>query len=123
MEENLNINNYIEFINKIFKRNNEPIEQLQRIFDNHPTMFFIKEVCDYINTKLREFGYQLNMDYLNKESNIYYSCGRSNSRGCSKPSRGCSSRRTGGCSGSRRDRDDDDYERCMPLFIAYGSAM
>ena len=36
--------NYIEFVDKIFERSDDPVEQLERMFDNHPLLFFIKEV-------------------------------------------------------------------------------
>ena len=105
--------NYIEFIDKIFERATDPIEQIKRIFDNNPIIFSIKEVCDHINKRLREFGYQLNMDYVEKANNIHYSC-RSGSRGCSGGSRGCSGG-SRGCSGGSHHEYDDDFERIISM--------
>ena len=58
--------NYIEFVDKIFERSDDPVEQLERMFDNHPLLFFIKEVYDHINVKLKKLGYQLNKEYVEK---------------------------------------------------------
>jgi len=86
---------YIEFVDKIFERSTDPVEQLERMFDNHPLIFFIKEVCEHINEKLKVLGYKLNMNYIKEIENIDFSCG-------SKPS-GCGSSSSGGC-GSRKRR-------------------
>ena len=79
MKENTN---YINFIDKIFERASNPIEQLQRIFENHPLMFLAKEACEHINEKLKELGYQLNMTHIAELNNIYYSCGSRSERSC-----------------------------------------
>jgi len=124
MEENKEINKYIEFIDKIFERATDPIEQLQRIFENHPLIFFIKEVCNHINERLVKVGYKLNMDYIKEVKNIHYSCSNDTRNGCSRGKNGCGTGR-GSCSDYRR-RNDDDYMRMSSdkeygLFIALES--
>jgi hypothetical protein len=124
MKENTD---YIGFVDKIFERAENPLGQIQRIFENHPLMFLLKEVCDHINEKIRGLGYQLDMNRIAELNNFYYSCGSrsGSSSGCSSRSRSrdlpCSEKNKYVPCGTPRNRRDRNrgYDR-FSNEIEYG---
>lgn len=105
---------YKTFIDFIFERAENPLKELQKIFDIHPIFFMNDECVEYINGKLDQRGYTLNDECINEVKNVFFSCsyGRTSSSpsygpcnsgggawsGCSHVTRGGSSYGGGGCS-------------------------
>ncbi len=63
-----------EFIDRLFKRSKEPLEELKKIYNIHPAFFAYNGCIDYINTYLKLFGYELNPKIVSKLKGITYSC-------------------------------------------------
>ena len=71
---NNNIKKMQEFIDKIFKRSKEPLEELKRIYNIHPIFFACEGCVEYINNYLKVFGYTLNPEALSMLNGPLFSC-------------------------------------------------
>ena len=67
-------NDYKSFVDKIFERAVNPIEELQKIFDIHPIFFMNDECIEYINSKLDERDMVLNNNCIDEVKNVYFNC-------------------------------------------------
>ncbi len=53
-----------DFINKIFDRSDNPIEELERINSVVPIFFIDENNINYINEGLDKYGYEINPNYI-----------------------------------------------------------
>ncbi len=63
-----------EFIDRLFERSKNPIEELNKIYDIHPFFFACKGCVEYINMCLLFSGYQINPEVVSKLNGTLYSC-------------------------------------------------
>ena len=62
-----------EFIDRLFKRSNQPLKELEKIYNIHPAFFTYDGCIEYINNYLKLFGYELNPKIVSKLKGITYS--------------------------------------------------
>lgn len=74
MGNSKNIKKMHEFIDRLFKRSKQPLEELKKIYSIHPAFFTYIGCVEYINNYLKLFDYELNPEFISKLKGTLYSC-------------------------------------------------
>lgn len=66
--------NYKVFIDSVFERSQNPVEELKKIFAIHPVFFLDDNAVEYISGKLDKLNLALNVDCINEYKHMVFSC-------------------------------------------------
>ncbi len=62
------------FVDKIFERSSNPVDEIKKMYGVHPALFTYDSFVKYINEKLSDLGLELNSEEVSSLKDAVFSC-------------------------------------------------